>query len=404
MADRVAAAGASPARRFCLVWLSMVAGLLLATGVVNAVIDPYLVVGAPRIAGLNAIKPETETHTELAKDYLIVRTHPSGLMLGDSKVDIGLDPLSPAWPADARPVFNDGVPGIRLENVAFRLRSALAVGQVRRVLLLVNPQEVMAPAPPEIAPPPASRGWALFSQTAHDVMLATLSLDALRASFATIAAQVRADVVDMSPLGATGEGGFRADIAGVGYDAVFVQKDADLIARFARLAARLRGLSPEESENLAPVAALIALCRQNGIELDIVIPPVHADYLEALADAGLWPRYEHVKSSLTALIAQDGGAGTRLWDFGGYDAVATEPVPAPRMHGAGTEWFWEPSHFKKVLGEKLLSAVYQAAAYGVRLTPDMLAAHLAADEEAKRHYEAEDAGSRSRLQRAAHGG
>jgi hypothetical protein len=374
----------SPARAFCLVWLQLVAVLLTLTAAFNVTMDPYLVFGTPRMPGVNALKPETQTHTALAKDFLVARLRPVGLLLGDSKVDIGLDPLSPAWPQEDRPVFNDAVPGIRLEGVAGRLRRDLALGPVRRALLTVNPEELMGPAPPDIAPVPLESPWDAFWHRVRDRLLAALSLDAVRASLATLAAQGGGDVGDMSPLGATSEGAFRGLVAVAGYDALFVQKDSELQARLRRVAARVQGTDEASRIRLAPVEAIIAACLQNRVRLDIVIPPSHADYLRALDRAGLWPLYQRVKAALTTLVAKYGSSDLHLWDFGGFDSVSTEAVPDPGDLTGSTQWFWEPSHFKKRLGEKMLRAIYGGdGSYGVALTPASIDAVLATELAAK---------------------
>ncbi len=390
-------------RRFCQVWLAALLAVVALVGAINALIDPYLVIGAPRIAGLNAVKPEVETHGQLAKDYVIARVHPVGVLLGDSKVDIGVDPDSPNWPAESRPVFNYGVPGEAVVGVIANLRRAIALGSLRRALVLIELEHFMAPAeadgvqPPELAMTPPS-GLQDIRQRASDLLLATLSLDALRASILTVAAQGRPDTWNLSPAGATGEGGFRAMVATDGTAALFLQKDSYLAQRTAHLAAGLSALPGAGLSHLDALADMIALCRRNNITLDLAIAPFHADYLEALDQAGLWPRYEQAKQELTRLVAAEGGDSVRLWDFLGYDAYSTEPVPGASDRGGSTNWFWEPSHFKRVLGEKILATIYRdAAGYGVRLTPDTIGVRLATEAQAKAVYQARINGSRDRL-------
>src|SRR5439155_3962184 len=141
--------------------------------------------------------------------------------------------------------------------------------------------------------------------------------------------------------------------------------------------------------NIDTLRQIILTCRQNGIALDLALVPRHADYLEALDQSGLWPRYEQVIGALTRLVAADGDDAVRLWDFSGYDTYATEPVPAPTDRSGATRWFWEPSHFKRVLGEKILAAIYRGnTGYGVRLSPATLAEHLQATRQAKLDYRA----------------
>jgi hypothetical protein len=332
--------------------------LVSLTGAFNALVDPYLVIGAPRIDGFNAAKPDTETHTLLAKTYLVQRAYYPGMMFGDSKVDIGLDPKSPNWPEDSRPVFNDGLPGSGIAGSLVQLRKAVARGGLKRALVFIELGEFMQPARTML---PAETTASGIIQHLHDFTLATLSLDALWSSLDTVAAQHETDVVDLSPDGATGDGGFRAIIARGGTTELFTQKQAANAEAQRALAARLQAEPDAGFNHLDTLADIIALCRQNHVALDLVIAPFQADYLDSLRKAGLWPRYEGAKRAVTRLVAGTGDH-VALWDFLGYDSYSNDPD--------ATEWFWEPNHFKRALGEKILGAVYRGASgYGVRLTP-----------------------------------
>ena len=387
--------------RFCAFWLTGVVTLMAAVAAFDVVIDPWLVFGAPRVIGLSAKKPETETHTRLAKDYLLRRTRPSGLMIGDSKVDIGLDPSSPAWPDDARPTFNLGLPGAGVAEMAGQLKRAFAIGSVRRVLVLLEMRELMS-VPVEIIA--AGDGLAaedhtpgLLEKTAEFAQ-ATMSLDALRASVQTLFAQHRADSVDMTDHGSTGEGGFRGLVRTDGADSLFVQKNTMLLPAARKLSASLAIQPDAPLTGMDAVRAIVTLCRMNGASLDLVIAPGHSDALDSLNQAGLWPRYETVKRALTAITA---ASNTTLWDFNGYDAYSTEPVPAPSDRRSETQWFWDPAHFKKALGEVMLATIYRGGTgYGVRLTPSTIEARLAAQRAAQAAYAAQDSGWRGRMEHA----
>ena len=386
--QRAAETATVRSRRFCLVWFAAVLTLCALVGAVNALVDPYLVTGAPRIAGFNAIKPETGTHTGLAKKYLVARLRPAGLVLGDSKADIGIDPGSPNWPEDARPGFNYGVPAIGLPVALDILRHAIVSNAVTRALVLIDLEEFMRPAdatPPTAAPATETPSAAAdFRQHVQDLLLATLSLDALRASVKTVAGQGQRDIVDLSPAGVTSEGGFRAVSAREGYGLMFQQKDEYLAKMMAWLAATLRARPGAPINELDALADMIRLCRDGGIALDLAIAPSHADYLDTIDRAGLWPRYGEAKKQLTRLIAAEGGGAVRLWDFLGYDGYSTEPVPPPGDRAGTMHWYWEPSHFKQVLGEKILATIYRGSnEFGVRLTPDTIDAHLARENDAR---------------------
>src|SRR4051794_27420058 len=129
---------AASCRRYCLIWLVGVVLTIALVAAFNALIDPFHVIGAPRLARLNMAKPMAVTHTQLAKDYLIGRVRPAGLLLGTSGVDLGMDPESRFWPDNARPVFNYGVPGTSIRSSLANLRRAIALGTVRRVLVALE--------------------------------------------------------------------------------------------------------------------------------------------------------------------------------------------------------------------------------------------------------------------------
>ena len=64
-----------------------------------------------------------------------------------------------------------------------------------------------------------------------------------------------------------------------------------------------------------------------------------------------------------------------LWDFYGYDAYSTEPVPAG---GRALRWFIDPDHYTHVLGDIVLRRIFEGTdgSFGVRLTPENIEDHL----------------------------
>src|SRR5580692_11287462 len=77
----------------------------------NCLMDPYLVLGMPRIGSFNARKPSVYAQEALIKTYDVLRARPRTLILGASRVDFGIDALQPTWPIAARPVYNLAVRG-----------------------------------------------------------------------------------------------------------------------------------------------------------------------------------------------------------------------------------------------------------------------------------------------------
>src|SRR5437660_148998 len=97
-------------KRFFRSTLLVAAVISIVAALFNFFMDPYLVFGTPRTRGINDRKPAAESALFLMKAYDAVRTRPNTLILGASKVGLGINPESPVWPREMRPVYNLGVP------------------------------------------------------------------------------------------------------------------------------------------------------------------------------------------------------------------------------------------------------------------------------------------------------
>jgi len=115
----------------------------------------------------------------------------------------------------------------------------------------------------------------------------------------------------------------------------------------------------------------MAVCREEGAELIIFIPPVHASYLEMIRAKGGWPRFEQWMRDLTMLLEDRevaDGPSIAIWSFVGYHRWSTERV-ANDPDGE-LQWFFESSHCTPALGELVLREMLgkSPAQIGRRLT------------------------------------
>jgi hypothetical protein len=143
--------------------------------------------------------------------------------------------------------------------------------------------------------------------------------------------------------------------------------------------------------------ALRRLVRQSlyaGTVTVLFINPYHAEYLILLDAAGLWRQFETWKHDLDALARIE---GVPLWDFTGFDRYSTESVGALPPRGTSLDWFWEPAHYRRELGDLVLANIWRAHCppdhanaprYGVRLDRADLETHLAAQRVARDTYKA----------------
>ncbi len=374
-----------PYARFLRVWFAALLVLALCVAALNFAIDPYDVFGSPRVAGVNALKPRARDHSMLTKAYQIERFRPATVLLGSSRVHIGVDASGPEWPAAMQPVFNYAIPGSYNTTLMLAtLQQAAATGRLAHAVIFLDFQNFFVPeAPP--GPPneddrrllldPSGNANALRGyQRLDDGFLALMTMGALSDSVATILSQHAALTLDIQPDGASTDADFVSTARGDGTSSLFAQKrvfEANRTPVLARGLAAWTGPLP----NLGRVVDVIAFCRRRGIALTLAIAPTHAEALEFYWRAGLWPRIEQFKTELAELVARDGAEGVKLWDFSDYSSFTTEPVPPVSDRKTQTTWFWEPSHFKKPRGHIMIRRITGQAApeFGALLTPETVA-------------------------------
>ena len=381
-------------RGFLWTWVTSLAGLALVVGAVNMFVDPYDLFGMPRIAGISLLKPITKNHAMLAKTFQVARAHPVTVLIGSSPVHIGVDAAASAWPPEMRPVYNYGIPGAYETSTSLgTLQEAVATGGVQNAVVFLDFQNFFSPENPDRVLLEAERRFRFRPdgtpnpdrrlQRADDMFLSMETMGALLDSLTTIALQQRSNVLNLAPDGSGSEAEFIDAARSDGMYDLFAQKDAFEVQRAAKLArimAGWRGTLPD----IDAVAAIIAFAKAHEVKLTLVIAPHHFDAVELYWRVGLWPRVEQLKAELVTLVAAQsdsrlagGDKAVKLWDFLDYSSFNTEPVPPPGDRRTATAWFWEPTHFKKQLGEVMIRRMFGSGApwFGTELTPDSLAEH-----------------------------
>jgi hypothetical protein len=394
------------AGRFCLIWLISLLATIGLAGLINYEIDPYDVYGSARMPGVNQFKAQAKNHMMLAKSYQVNRVRPTTVLLGSSRVLIGLDAQSASWPAYMCPVYNFGVPGSSSTSQFESLQETYWTGHLKYVVAVldfenfVQEDQVRRPLSEdqrrlhtlEDGRPNVYRSRQLFA----DSLLTLFTLGALEDSLATVLAQTREPTLDLRPDGSANEAEFIRAVTVDGYRVLFDQKESDVRKREPDLVRKLSNIR-QKMPNLDQVAKMIEFCRERGVALALVIPPTHVDTLEIYWADGLWPRVEQWKTELAGLVQSEGGGLVSLWDFEAYDQYATEARPKANDFQSATKWFWEPSHFKKTLGELMLKRMFGdgSSDFGVQLTLTNVASRNAFVREQRFAYHCTRGGTQS---------
>ena len=116
-----------------LVFLAVPAGNLVLA--VNLIVDPYRRFDLVSIEGFNAQRPESSI-SRLGKSGAICRLRPAQVILGTSRVEVGIDPQHPGFADLAGSVYNAALAGSGLHELDLTMRHAVhASPQLKRVLV-----------------------------------------------------------------------------------------------------------------------------------------------------------------------------------------------------------------------------------------------------------------------------
>ena len=341
-------------------WLAVTFLLVLTlAGIFNLVVDPSGIWRLVERPGFNVPKARPDRDITLRKLWLAIEQRPDALILGNSRADIGFDPMNPAWKKRATNAFNLAVPGQGLEDSVpvldavcreYKPRLVLAGLDFVDFLSASGPSAAPTTKLPRVRPTTADRLHSLF--TAEAVLESVRTLRAQRQPYPEIMT-----AAGFNPL---------LDYIGIakdsGYYALFQQRLLENARTYSKLASK-KGASAAHGESTAVAALrqLIASSAQCGNELVLVTYPYHSQLLLLFRETGLWNAFEDWKRLLVSVVEEEKqkhAAQVRLIDFAYFSQPSMEPIPAPQDRATEVHWYWEAGHFKRALGDVALDALF----------------------------------------------
>jgi hypothetical protein len=314
----------------------------------------------------------------------------------------------PCWSPPDHPAYNLAVEGTTIYETLRLFEHAIAAGRLRTAEVELDPNSFFTPEKVR-----EDFDEAVLLGSGHgrfgaylSYAKALISLRMTRASVFTIRNQ-RIDAVLVDSDGRRNDRGFeRAVVAAGGQRRLFLKVETAAYIRpmlLDRSAAEWLAADTPAFSSYESLRAMIRLARANDIDLSFYISPVHARQLEIYRVLGLSDAMDSWERRLVEILDEDATshAGRKpfpLWDFGGYNAVTEESVPAlgdpvSRMRG-----YWETTHYTSRIGDLILNRLLGCAAegadsvpgFGVQLTRRNIESRLgesrAAGEQYRRHH------------------
>jgi hypothetical protein len=345
----------------------LLAALVLAF---TRLVNPYGYWGGPTLAGINDAKPFANQHLIPVKHSQYGRVPYTTVLIGNSRTEVGLDPLSRAWPAAMQPVYNFGMPGMGLPTSVDAMIQAAVVHKPKAIILGVEYLDFRvteddwreaAAAQPTVDP--------TYRTPTADLTSILFSLDAVRESTLALFEARKAHPATTTAHGYNGLNDYHDIVAAEGYAAIFDQRDREYVERFQTQKRRLAWPGAGANRNWQALVRLVAFCRANKIALTLHTFPYHADLLMIIDRSGLLPELEAWRADLKRFAQAKNVA---LYDFIGLDERTTEPVPAPGDKTSKMTYYWEAGHFRSALGDALIETMVRGH------TPNVSRQNLAA--------------------------
>lgn len=344
--------------------------LSVAVLAVNFVVDPYAIFGSPRISGLNNFKVDINDHSRLMKKYQPLFGTYNAIVVGNSRVELGMRPSHTCFSDSGMSVYNLGMPGA---DVRMQLEYALNVVQkqpIKTILLSVDFTDFISPSPSRQvtgssllgnpggefrytaagAPNPQH-----LPKVAREYFKSLFSLDALIASVRTVALQ-SPTAPDRDTNGFNPGRDFEESVRVEGPRALFDQKMQELRAKYSQ-PWYLRDADGQLNSAFEDLDAFLSLVGERGIRVYLFTNPFHDLYWQMLRDQGHMPTYEDWRRSIEDLANRHKDNSVVLWDFSMDSAYLHESVPAGGVKSGALQWFWEPAHYRQQLGDLMIEAM-----------------------------------------------
>ncbi|OKY26726.1 hypothetical protein [Thalassotalea sp. PP2-459] len=356
--------------------------LLIGVGGINWFIDPFGMYWSPTISNINKVKPEASNRVRISKPYRVEHVKPDVLLMGNSRVEMGLSPYHPAF--EGKKVYNLGLAGATLHSQIDHIYHAINTSPNLETIVfgLDFFDFLVTPTGNETNATKTSYGHRLFSaegfkhakQRYTERLALVYSVDALISSLFTMSQQN--SVVDsIGPFGLNSAQSYINIVKSEGKKPLFKQK---LGFVKEKLSQKPWQLTSNEGTPISPkfekLLELINVVQSKKITLHLFINPYHYSYLHAINQQGYFELYLQWKTTLANVVRDHQSQYITLWDFSGFNQYTLEPEKLMQPHQA-MQWYWEPAHYNVELGNILISSIFSGSSsdFGQRLDNQALA-------------------------------
>jgi len=352
------------ATRYLATYIFSLILLSLCVLVFIALEDPYYVNNVKLIKGVNEIKPEAYTHKVAAKRSLFLRGNYTTLILGNSRVDLGFNPLSKDWPVKFGTTFNFGLPGALLERNISNYYFAHKEGRnPENIILLIDFYNFITPR--------KTKSLEIGDQYIHPWLDGNFSLSALQDAVSTVRAQYIQNPKGMNIAGFNPVLPYNDMVRIEGHYNITLHSNKRSVQTFASRKKKRDNSNDTHSFDLELLTKFAKDLSKENIQFYVIFPPYHLDFHTIIKETDLSILFQAWKKAVvTAVFA--GNTSAQVWDFATINHVTTENIPVKGDKQTKMKWYWEPGHFKSSVGDLIGCEIIEpkcSSHIGQNLTP-----------------------------------
>tara|TARA_B100001013_G_scaffold162203_1_gene96996 strand:+ start:222 stop:1406 length:1185 start_codon:yes stop_codon:yes gene_type:complete len=341
----------------------------------NRLIDPYSFFYEPTKQEFNFLKPYIPTTR--AKALAILKIRPKTIILGSSRTESGVDPNHALW--DLQPVFNAAFGGADIYDSFYFLKHANSTGELKKAVIMVdffmfNAQRKMYKEENYEFLELIEKQSELFK---FETLKYLISLQTIGDSFKTL---MNKDL--------TNELNIDYGLRKVPQVTFPYSKFISTESAFYKVHYHNFKTQNSYQDNQKAFEWIIDFSIENNIDLSIGISPIHARLLEVLYVKGHQEEFENWKRNLIQILELKKGRNLQnkvnIYDFSGFNTYTSEAIPNKENKEdiqTNMEWYLEPSHYKKSLGNKIIERLLTEEdnsknSFGIKLNKDNIEEHL----------------------------
>jgi len=335
----------------------------------NVVVDPYGITGVKRIPHLSEYKVEINEHTGLMKKYQPLFENYNALIVGNSRVEMGMNPSHSCFQHEKMKVYNLGIPG---EDLRMQLAYALNLiyqKPIQTVFLSIDFADFIGPEwrPLPIIPMLEQEEEMFMYSTSGDInpdyprirfldyYKSLFSLDAMVASISTISGQSEASP-DRDLAGFNPARDFTEAVRLAGPSELFDQKMFELKVKYSNIW-YFRRADQRLDSVVEDLSAFLDILVRRDIKVYLFTNPFHESYWEMFRAQGYMPLYDDWMASIEAVVRKHTTGSVLFWNFSEDSPFIHEKVPAKGVKSGPLQWFWEPSHYRRQLGDLMIDTM-----------------------------------------------